>query len=509
MSSNFIEMTNFPIYSFGCAIILLIFGRFWIRYSPELFALSAVEFTSSTLGTDFNAVEAPIDSTVPKASSIKDDQTKENDSENYEISEKMERKRKILERGCSMMHSLFEMSQNGTSYDDLLTWHSRIHDLSLPLAPHLAPNEKCYPPLQSPDANSILYQVPVNGPSSTALFCLPPKCGTTSYQKALVQHVTNVLVEKQCDPDAKWGTVVNGQLVRAKDECYDRYYLKSLKNSLTNLNANKGFISKIGSVKILSDDVPSPAVYWVMNTFKNVEFINPMTFLERDGETTPIYPQLRPSEKRILNTRNPFSRLYAAWGDKFRSTYYKEPIQKNVAVLSALLPQVDRAEPTNSSPSPGYTNTFHGFLRYVTQEKDEKHLNRHWQSIAYLCQPCRFAYDYIMDIENANEDSEYVFQQLDFDAKLPHFHQSSKSTKKSLEDYYKNIPKALIKKLYAKYFLDFVLFGFSPDSVKSIVDAGTDEPSEYSFSTNKGFDKTIFKQFRKVIVRALWALSIL
>ena len=62
----------------------------------------------------------------------------------------------------------------------------------------------------------------------------------------------------------------------------------------------------------------------------------------------------------------------------------------------------------------------------------------------------------------------------------------------------------MIKKLYAKYFLDFVLFGFSPDSVKSIVDAGTDEPSEYSFSTNKRFDKTIFKQFRKVILRALW-----
>ena len=473
-------MTNllkrrFYIYSFGGVIVLLICGR----------------FTSLIAGPDFNAVESPTDS---NASTIEQDEllTNEKDSEKIRVSEKMNRKLEILKRGCSTMHSLFQMSQNGTSYEDLFTWHSRIHDLSYPLAPHLAPDENCYPPLQIPDESSILYQVPVNGPNSIALFCLPPKCGTTSYQKALVQHVTNVLVEKQCDPDAKFGT-----------ECYDQYYFKSFKNRLVIQNVDKDFISKIGSEKILSDDVPSPAVYLVMNTFKNIKFLNPMTFLGRDNKTTPIYPQLRPSEKRILNTRNPFSRLYAAWGDKFQSSYYNEPT-KQYAVLSKILPHVDSAEPTNGSPPTGYTNSFHGFLRYVTQEKDEKHLNRHWQSISYLCQPCRFVYDYIMDIENAEEDSEYVFQQLDFDAKLPLFHQSSKSTKKSLEDYYRNIPKALIKKLYAKYFLDFVLFGFSPDSVKSIVDAGTDEPSEYSFSTNKRFDKTIFKQFRKVILRALW-----
>ena len=35
--------------------------------------------------------------------------------------------------------------------------------------------------------------------------------------------------------------------------------------------------------------------------------------------------------------------------------------------------------------------------RYVTQEDGEKHLQLHWRSISYGCQPCRIGYQYIMD----------------------------------------------------------------------------------------------------------------
>ena len=37
--------------------------------------------------------------------------------------------------------------------------------------------------------------------------------------------------------------------------------------------------------------------------------------------------------------------------------------------------------------------------RYVTQEDGEKHLQLHWRSISYGCQPCRIGYQYIMDLE--------------------------------------------------------------------------------------------------------------
>ena len=221
-------MQNLYFYPLGCAIILVIFGNFWGSFSSQLSEPSVVELIPVTLEPENAAITTTMAAQIEP---IKHDETyiQENDfeksepfensekSEKLEISEKMERKRRILERGCSMVHSLFEMSQNGTSYEDLLTWHSRIHDLSYPLANHRAPSENCFPPLQNPDVNLILYQVPVTmRPHSTALFCLPPKCGTTSYQRALVQHITHLMSERSC----------NGY------SCFDRYFMKNLQRGL-------------------------------------------------------------------------------------------------------------------------------------------------------------------------------------------------------------------------------------------------------------------------------------
>ena len=238
--------------------------------------------------------------------------------------------------------------------------------------------------------------------------------------------------------------------------------------------------------------------------------------------------------------------MNAAWRDKFRDKYYNEnntfDFQQNLADLKH---SVDRAELAGTLPPQGYVNSFHGFLRYVSQEDDEKHLNAHWRSISLLCQPCRFVYNYILDIETAQDDSKFVFEELGFQARLPKGYQSSKTNKKSLADYFKGqgcsnyfpittsgmssqyyhtttnfqyrpfhsilkrkelqtsipeteIPKSLIKKIYAKYYLDFVLYGFSTDSVQAIVDVGIEETSNYSFKSKSGDE---FAQYRKIMYK--------
>ena len=91
-------------YAFGCAIMLLFFTNYWMP-------IQLLE---------------PFPVLIPeKLSRI--------ESQNEAVSVKMNRKRKILERGCSMIGILYEMSQNGTSYENLLALHSRIHDLDFPL----------------------------------------------------------------------------------------------------------------------------------------------------------------------------------------------------------------------------------------------------------------------------------------------------------------------------------------------------------------------------------------
>ena len=131
--------------------------------------------------------------------------------------------------------------------------------------------------------------------------------------------------------------------------------------------------------------------------------------------------------------------MNAAWRDKFREKYYNEnntfEFQQSLADLKH---SVDRAELAGTLPPQGYVNSFHGFLRYVSQEDGEKHLNAHWRSISLLCQPCRFVYNYILDIQTAQDDSKFVFQELGFETRLPKDHESSKTNKKSLEDYFKD-----------------------------------------------------------------------
>ena len=93
-------------YPLGCVIIFIIFSNFWETISLQLFEPSAELFPEQ----------------VPQQEPM-----------NETVSEKMKRKRKILERGCSMMAELYEMSQNGTSYEILIDWHTRIHDLEYPI----------------------------------------------------------------------------------------------------------------------------------------------------------------------------------------------------------------------------------------------------------------------------------------------------------------------------------------------------------------------------------------
>ena len=82
----------------------------------------------------------------------------------------------------------------------------------------------------------------------------------------------------------------------------------------------------------------------------------------------------------------------------------------------------------------------------------------------------------------ADEDSAYVFEKLCFNTSLPSFHLSSTTKgppKRPMEDYFAEIPKALIEKVYAKYYLDFVLLGFSSEMVSKFYNLGTDQPSNY------------------------------
>ena len=73
-----------------------------------------------------------------------------------ETEQRMGLKRTILNRGCSMVKSLYEMSTNGTSFEELLTWHQRIENITFPLSND---GKNCYPPFLDPAAPLVMYQI--------------------------------------------------------------------------------------------------------------------------------------------------------------------------------------------------------------------------------------------------------------------------------------------------------------------------------------------------------------
>jgi len=79
------------------------------------------------------------------------------------------------------------------------------------------------------------------------------------------------------------------------------------------------------------------------------------------------------------------------------------------------------------------------------------------------CSPCQFEYNYILHIENAAEESEFLFQELDIVAHLPdHTHRTSSSDKTHpAEWFFQNVSRKTVENIYRKYYVDFVTLGYS------------------------------------------------
>ena len=163
----------------------------------------------------------------------------------------------------------------------------------------------------------------------------------------------------------------------------------------------------VGKRQLSSDEIAMPGIYHFMKLFvPPKKLLNPTNFDYHTGTTSakkPVYHEMS-GYRRVLNTRNPFSRILAAYTDKFKLHPNRKQQFGDYWKIS------QKAEKNNFVKVKGYAASFHAFLRYVTQEEGEKHLQGHWQSIAYRCQPCRISYEYIMDIETGKVRDKVIRQ---------------------------------------------------------------------------------------------------
>ena len=65
-------------------------------------------------------------------------------------------RRQVLLRACRVVGDLNEMAKNGTSFDDLIKIHRRVHNLTEKL---WEPTNQCYEPIQLTGARFVIFEI--------------------------------------------------------------------------------------------------------------------------------------------------------------------------------------------------------------------------------------------------------------------------------------------------------------------------------------------------------------
>ena len=161
---------------------------------------------------------------------------------------------------------------------------------------------------------------------------------------------------------------------------------------------------------------------------------------------------------RGINVRHPFARLVSAYRQKFGTKYYtrhKATYQQWGKIMQyfdkKLYPEYQNDE---------FIASFSSFLRMIVYLKHQRFMNSHWKSYEYLCSPCTFPYDFISRTETAANDSRVFFDRIigDRDQSIQGAYGGHVF---KARPFFKEVKPALVQKVYEIYKEDFSMFGYT------------------------------------------------
>ncbi|XP_002130571.2 carbohydrate sulfotransferase 8 [Ciona intestinalis] len=171
---------------------------------------------------------------------------------------------------------------------------------------------------------------------------------------------------------------------------------------------------------------------------------------------------------KFLVAREPFDRALSAYRDKFiPKEGYGRPMFAKLGKALIDRYRNDSENPTRSNPFPSFSE----YVKYLTDPKNSEvptHYSepRHWQPQSDLCYPCNINYDYILRIENIEEESDYILRKVGAPAGVRYPEQKTKTSEEIKKDMmrvnYSQVPPADVNALFHYYGLDYQLFGYDP-----------------------------------------------
>ncbi|CAL1544542.1 unnamed protein product, partial [Lymnaea stagnalis] len=165
---------------------------------------------------------------------------------------------------------------------------------------------------------------------------------------------------------------------------------------------------------------------------------------------------------KFVFVREPFERLLSAFRNKFvtqtnASKYFKANFGKQI---------IDTYRVTPPANHEGDGVTFTEFVEYIVDPTKEIPMNEHWEKYETLCNPCLVNYDFIGKLESIETDGQYVLDKLALGYKLSIPRRSdlkyaTNQTQTFMKEYYGQLPRRLLVKLFRMYHGDFVLFNYT------------------------------------------------
>ena len=175
--------------------------------------------------------------------------------------------------------------------------------------------------------------------------------------------------------------------------------------------------------------------------------------------------------KKIIMVREPFERLLSAYRNKFteKSPYFHKRFGRKII-------RKYRPNAKQEDIEKGSNVKFVEFVQYVTDPvtMETEGLNEHWDLYSSLCQPCLINYDFVGKYETLDDDIDYIMHDLGIDRfiKFPKRGASykKKRTKDTFDQFYGNVSRENLGKLWKIYRRDYKLFSYSYPKVLNDLD---------------------------------------
>ncbi|KAH9488097.1 Carbohydrate sulfotransferase 11 [Bulinus truncatus] len=202
------------------------------------------------------------------------------------------------------------------------------------------------------------------------------------------------------------------------------------------------------------EDIKSKDVHYALN--KQMTHLNEFQQKDVIGKIQTYY--------KFMFVRDPFERLVSGYRNKFQS-----PANKYFMRLSKKIVEIYRQNKTQTG-----SVTFIEFIEHLIDPLKRILVNGHWRPFHELCNPCKVRYDFIGKLSTMEEDLAYILQVngLTGGVQLPRQYSpfSFHNTHLFLYEFFSQLPKETLRKLYEKYYPDYAIFDLQlPDVIQKML----------------------------------------